>query len=149
MRISVRNMRILAAVALGAAVIWATAPYATSYVSPQAVVNAPLNTVLSPMKGHGRHRGPFVPLALVAIFALARPDRLKDHRIARYAVSGALGLLFLRYIAWRLPVTVLPTDQLDIQSALVWILFVIEMLAWTVGSNTVIICLSTTNAWGK
>jgi hypothetical protein len=106
MRISVRNMRILAAIALGAAVIWATAPYATSYVSSQAVVNAPLNTVLSPMKGQshqtlafGRHRGPFVPLALVAIFALARLDRLKDHRIARYAVSGALGLLFLRYIA--------------------------------------------------
>ena len=72
----------------------------------------------------------FVPLALVAIFALARPDRLKDHRIARYAVSGALGLLFLRYIAWRVPVTVLPADQLDIQSTLVWALFVIEMLAW-------------------
>jgi cellulose synthase (UDP-forming) len=71
-----------------------------------------------------------VPLALVAIFALACPDRLKDHRIARYAVAGSLGLLFLRYITWRVPVTVLPANQLDIQSALVWILFGIEVFAW-------------------
>jgi len=71
-----------------------------------------------------------VPLALVAIFGLARPDRLKDYRIARYAVTGALGILFLRYIAWRVPETVLPANQLDIQSALVWTLFGIEALAW-------------------
>jgi multidrug resistance efflux pump len=58
MQITVRNLRILAAVALGGAVIWATAPYATSYVSSQAVVNAPLNTVLSPMQGHITRRSP-------------------------------------------------------------------------------------------
>jgi len=72
----------------------------------------------------------FVPLALVAIFALAHPERLKDYRIARYAVVGALGILFVRYIAWQVPETVLPADQLNIQSALVWTLFAIEMLAW-------------------
>jgi cellulose synthase (UDP-forming) len=71
-----------------------------------------------------------VPLALVAVFALACPEGLKDRRIARYAVTVALGFLFLRYIAWRVPETVLPANQLNIQGALVWTLFAIEMLAW-------------------
>jgi cellulose synthase (UDP-forming) len=71
-----------------------------------------------------------VPLALVAIFALVCPENLKDHRIARYVVAVLLALLFLRYIAWRVPVTVLPADQIDLQSTLVWTLFAIEMLAW-------------------
>jgi multidrug resistance efflux pump len=66
MRISVRNMRVIAALALGAAVIWATAPYATSYVSSQAVVNAPLNTVLSPMQGHITQRSPSVGTGVAA-----------------------------------------------------------------------------------
>lgn len=51
-------MRVIAALILGGAVIWATAPYATSYVSSQAVVNAPLNTVLSPMQGRITRRSP-------------------------------------------------------------------------------------------
>jgi multidrug resistance efflux pump len=51
MRITLRNLRVIIALALGGSVVWATAPYATSYVSSQAVVNAPLNTVRSPMQG--------------------------------------------------------------------------------------------------
>ncbi len=58
MRITLRNFRVITAIALGGAVIWATAPYATSYVSSQAVVNAPLNTVLSPMQGRITQRSP-------------------------------------------------------------------------------------------
>ena len=58
MRITVRNMRTIAAITLSGAVIWAVAPYATSYVSSQAVVNAPLNTVLSPMRGRITQRSP-------------------------------------------------------------------------------------------
>ncbi|MDH3666900.1 MAG: glycosyltransferase [Paracoccaceae bacterium] len=71
-----------------------------------------------------------VPLGLVAIFALAHPDRLKNNRLARYAVAGTLGFLVVRYMAWRIPVTVLPANRLDLQSALVWTLFIIECLAW-------------------
>jgi multidrug resistance efflux pump len=65
MRFSVRNMRIMATIVLAVAVIWATAPYATSYASSQAVVNAPLNTVLSPMEGHITHRSPSVGTGIV------------------------------------------------------------------------------------
>ena len=55
----------MAAIVLAVAVIWATAPYATSYASSQAVVNAPLNTVLSPMEGHITHRSPSVGTGIV------------------------------------------------------------------------------------
>ncbi len=72
----------------------------------------------------------FLPLALVAIFALAFPDGLRRHAAVRLAVVAALGVLVLRYLAWRLPVTVLPAVQPDLQSVLVWTLFAIEILAW-------------------
>ena len=65
MQFSVRNMRIGAAIVLSGTVIWATAPYATSYVSSQAVVNAPLNTVLSPMEGHITQRSPAAGAGIV------------------------------------------------------------------------------------
>jgi multidrug resistance efflux pump len=58
MRITVRNLRIVTAIGLAGAAIWAISPYATNYVSSQAVVNAPLNTVLSPMQGHITQRSP-------------------------------------------------------------------------------------------
>lgn len=82
MLFSVRNMRIIAAVALSAAVIWATAPYATSYVSSQAVVNAPLNTVLSPMQGHISQRSPSVGTGIVSGTPLVTVEI--DERNRRY-----------------------------------------------------------------
>ncbi|MEE8456080.1 MAG: glycosyltransferase [Limibaculum sp.] len=72
----------------------------------------------------------FVPLALVAIFALAFPARLRHRRPVRIAVVAALGVLFLNYVTWRIPVTVLPAATLDAQGILVWSLFAIELLAW-------------------
>ena len=72
----------------------------------------------------------FVPLALVGIFALVFPARLKSSRIIRYGVACALGALFVRYIIWRLTVTVLPADQFNIQGILVWTMFGIEVFAW-------------------
>jgi len=51
MRFSIDRLRLLAAFGIAATAIWALAPYATGYVSTQAVVNAPLNTVLSPLRG--------------------------------------------------------------------------------------------------
>ena len=71
-----------------------------------------------------------IPLSLVAIFALAYPDGLKDNRLARYAVTAVLALLVIRYMTWRVPVTLLPADDLSLQSLLVWTLFAIEALAW-------------------
>lgn len=44
--------------ALGAVAVSAVAPYVTNYVSSQAVVNAPLNTVLSPIPGRITRRSP-------------------------------------------------------------------------------------------
>ena len=58
MRITAKRLRLAAAFVLAAAVIWAVTPYATNYVSSQAVVNAPLNTVLSPMQGQIIRRSP-------------------------------------------------------------------------------------------
>jgi multidrug resistance efflux pump len=81
MRISVRNLRIIAAVALTGAVIWATAPYATSYVSSQAVVNAPLNTVLSPMQGYIAQRSPAAGTGVAAGAPLVVTEvEERDHR---------------------------------------------------------------------
>ena len=71
-----------------------------------------------------------MPLALVAVFALAFPDRMQRHPATRLAVAAALGLLVVRYLAWRLPVTVLPASRMDAQSFLVWTFFIIEALAW-------------------
>ncbi|HUS53042.1 MAG TPA: hypothetical protein VMY41_03440, partial [Thermohalobaculum sp.] len=82
MRFSVRNMRIIAIIALSASVIWATAPYATSYVSSQAVVNAPLNTVLSPMQGHITQRSPSVGTGIVSGTPLVTVEN--DERNHRY-----------------------------------------------------------------
>ena len=72
----------------------------------------------------------FVPLALVAIFALAFPERLRHRRSVRIAVVAGVGVLFVNYISWRIPVTVLPAATLDAQGILVWTLFAIELLAW-------------------
>lgn len=72
----------------------------------------------------------YVPLALVGIFALVFPARLRHLRPVRIAVVAVLGALFLNYAAWRLPVTVLPASALNMQGILVWGLFAIEALAW-------------------
>ena len=72
----------------------------------------------------------FIPLALVAIFALAIPARWRYRRPVRLAVVAALAVLFVNYVSWRIPVTVLPASTLDAQGILVWTLFAIELLAW-------------------
>lgn len=72
----------------------------------------------------------YVPLALVGIFALGFPPRLHLWRPARIGVTLALGVLFLRYMSWRVPITVLPATDLSLQSAVIWVLFAIEALAW-------------------
>lgn len=72
----------------------------------------------------------FVPLTLVGMFAVACPASARRTPWVRYVVVAGLGVLFLHYITWRVRVTVLPADRLDIQSALVWGLFAIETLAW-------------------
>ena len=72
--------------------LWATAPFATSYVSSQAVVNAPLNTVLSPMHGHiversapgGTGVSPGAPLVMVA--AEERDRRYLEELRARHVL---------------------------------------------------------------
>jgi len=51
MRLPIGKIRLLAAFCVSATALWVLAPYATGYVSTQAVVNAPLNTVLSPIRG--------------------------------------------------------------------------------------------------
>jgi multidrug resistance efflux pump len=92
MRLSARNLRITAAIAIAGAVVWSIAPYATSYVSSQAVVNAPLNTVLSPLQGRIIQRSPpagasvVSGIALVAIEVEERDRRYLEDLRARLAL---------------------------------------------------------------
>ncbi len=58
MRITAQQFRLFLAFALAAAVLWTVVPNAANYVSSQAVVNAPLNTVLSPLQGYITRRSP-------------------------------------------------------------------------------------------
>ena len=94
MRIDLRNLRVVMALALGGAVVWAIAPYATSYVSSQAVVNAPLNTVLSPMQGRITQRSPPVGTGvaagtpLVTVEVKERDRRYLEDLRARLALLG-------------------------------------------------------------
>ena len=94
MRITLRNLRVIIAVALGGAVVWAMAPYATSYVSSNAVVNAPLNTVLSPMQGRITQRSPpagtgvAAGAPLVTIEVKERDRRYLEDLRARLAMLG-------------------------------------------------------------
>ena len=75
-----------------------------------------------------------LPLLLVAGTALALPPGWRDNprlrRLLEPAIAAGLAVLVLRYLWWRLTVTVLPADTLDVQSAFVWAIFAIEMLSW-------------------
>lgn len=51
MPVTIARIRLVAAFSVAGTALWALAPYVTGYVSTQAVVNAPLNTVLSPIRG--------------------------------------------------------------------------------------------------
>ncbi|MGB0661919.1 MAG: glycosyltransferase [Mangrovicoccus sp.] len=45
-------------------------------------------------------------------------------------VAG-LAVLVIRYLYWRLTVTVMPAEGFNAQSVLVWAIFIIELIAWT------------------
>ena len=74
------------------------------------------------------------PLLLIAGLALAVPPGWRDRpglkRVLEPLIATALAALVLRYLWWRLTVTVLPADTLSVQSAFVWLVFAIEMLSW-------------------
>ncbi len=74
MPLTIGRIRLFAALGVAGTALWALAPYATGYVSTQAVVNAPLNTVLSPLRGRivrpslaaGSGIAPGMPLVAIA-----------------------------------------------------------------------------------
>ena len=74
------------------------------------------------------------PLLLITGFALAVPPGWRDRpglkRVLEPLIATALAALVLRYLWWRLTVTVLPADRLSVQSVFVWLVFAIEMLSW-------------------
>lgn len=95
MQVKMRNLRIVAAVGLGGAVIWATAPFATNYVSSEAVVNAPLNTVRSPINGRIVQASPDVGTTvepgqrLVSVVAEVHDRRNFEELLAQRMVTEA------------------------------------------------------------
>jgi cellulose synthase (UDP-forming) len=71
-----------------------------------------------------------LPLALLIAARIAIPSRLVVHGWVRRLVILGFSVLVVRYLWWRIRVTVLPADDLSAQSVLVWTIFAIEMLAW-------------------
>lgn len=75
-----------------------------------------------------------VPLMLVfgTLLAVPRGWRARPRLRAVLEPLLVLGLtaLVLRYLWWRLTVTVLPAQDLSVQSVFVWVLFAVEMLSW-------------------
>lgn len=73
---------------------------------------------------------PLIPPLLIAAIRLAIPDGAIERRWVRLTVLGGLTLLIGRYLHWRLFVTVLPANDLSAQTAPVWSIFAIELVAW-------------------
>jgi cellulose synthase (UDP-forming) len=72
----------------------------------------------------------FLPLVLLLVARIALPSGLILHAWARALVIAAFSLIVLRYLWWRVTVTVLPADDFSAQSIFIWTLFAIEVLAW-------------------
>lgn len=70
------------------------------------------------------------PLILLLGLVVAFPRGWMRHRGVQIALVGGLGVVVARYLWWRLSVTVWPAQSLDLQSAFVWALFLVELLAW-------------------
>lgn len=71
-----------------------------------------------------------LPLTLLIAARFVLPSRMMIHRWVRWLMVAGLGLIVLRYLWWRITVTVLPAHDLSAQSIFVWLVFAIEMLAW-------------------
>lgn len=71
-----------------------------------------------------------LPLSVLIAARLVLPSRVMVHAWVQWLVVAGLSLIVLRYLWWRITVTVLPADDPSAQSIFVWAIFVIEMLAW-------------------
>ena len=71
-----------------------------------------------------------VPILLLIAVRLALPENAMDNRLVRLLVMAGFAVLMIRYFWWRVTVTVLPADTLDVQSAFVWAIFAVEIIAW-------------------
>lgn len=54
----------------------------------------------------------------------------RQRQFLEHLLAAILAALVLRYLWWRFFVTVLPARDFDLQSAFIWTLFVIELVAW-------------------
>ena len=71
------------------------------------------------------------PLILVVVlFVLLAPLVSPRVRGMRYLVSGGVILVLAYYLTWRIPVTVLPANDLSAQSLWVWFLFAVEVMVF-------------------
>ncbi|MBK1698312.1 glycosyltransferase [Rhodovibrio salinarum] len=71
-----------------------------------------------------------IPLLLViGVFTGLAPLLGRQNAVGRWLVVGFVTIVVLHYMAWRIPVTLLPANDLSTQSLWVWFLFAIELLA--------------------
>lgn len=65
-----------------------------------------------------------------AALALGVPRSWLSRPGVQAALVAGLALVVLRYLYWRVTVTVVPAEGLDAETAFIWTLFAVEMLAW-------------------
>jgi cellulose synthase (UDP-forming) len=71
-----------------------------------------------------------LPLMILGAVALGVPRRWLARRRGQVALVAGLALLVVRYLVWRLTVTVWPVEGWTAQTVFIWSLFIIELLSW-------------------
>lgn len=72
----------------------------------------------------------FIPLLLLLAGWLLLPQSAMARPWAQRLVVAVVAVVVLRYLWWRLTVTVLPAEGVTVESVFIWTLFAIELLAW-------------------
>lgn len=91
----------------------------------------------------------FLPLLLVLFAATAAPGWHIRRRWLSLFFGAGFAYLLLRYAHWRLTVTVWPVDMPSVNGVVVWVVFLVEMLAWYEGLNLASVILCRTDRSGE
>lgn len=76
------------------------------------------------------HSDSLLPLLLVVAGVLFFGGRWREKPWMDWCVGATLALVALRYLHWRFFETVLPVDILSVTGMFVWLIFLVEALAW-------------------
>ena len=71
-----------------------------------------------------------LPLLILILAGLVLPARLASSPLGKTIVLLSLAAIFARYLSWRWTETVLPADPFSLQGGFIWLVFIVETLAW-------------------